>query len=77
MTFKQSRTLRPERFVNDKLIEAIENEESLEGIKYLADSLSDRQTLKNVKQSVKVKLDPVGHSYEAVMNYKTKVQDVL
>ena len=77
MAFKQSRTLRPESFVNDKLIEAIENEEPLEAIKDLADSLIDRQTLKSMKQSAKVKLDPVGHSYDAVMKYKTKVQDVL
>ncbi|CAB4027945.1 Hypothetical predicted protein [Paramuricea clavata] len=77
MAFKQSRTLKPERFVNDKLIEAIENEESLEAINDLADSLVDRQTLKKMKQSAKEKLDPVGHSYDAVMKYKTKVQDVL
>ena len=77
MAFKQSRTLKPERFVNDKLIEAIENKESLEAIQDLADSLIDRQMLKNIKQSAKVKLDPVGHSYDAVMKYKTKVQDVL
>ena len=77
MAFKQSRTLKPERFVNDKSIEAIENEESLEAIKDLADSLIDRQTLKNIKQSAKVKLDPVGHNYDVVMKYKTKVQDVL
>ncbi|CAB4001638.1 Hypothetical predicted protein [Paramuricea clavata] len=41
------------------------------------DSLVDRQTLKKMKQSAKEKLDPVGHSYDAVMKYKTKVQDVL
>ena len=77
MAFKQSRTLKPERFVNGKLIEAIENEESLEAINNLADGLVDRQTLKKMKQSAKEKLDPVGHSYDAVMKYKTKVQDVL
>ncbi|CAB3979812.1 Hypothetical predicted protein [Paramuricea clavata] len=77
MAFKQSRTLKPERFVNDKLIEATENEESLEAINDLADSLVERQTLKKMKQSAKEKLDPVGHSYDAVMKYKTKVQDVL
>ena len=43
--FKQSRTLKPERFVNDKLIEAIENEDSLENIGELTDSFVNRHAL--------------------------------
>lgn len=46
VAFQQSRTLKPERFVNDKLIEAIENEQPLEAIEELADSLVDRNSLK-------------------------------
>lgn len=77
VAFQQSRTLKPERFVNDKLIEAIENEQPLEAIEELADSLVDRNSLKRMKQAAKDKLDPVGHSYDAVMQYKAKVQKVL
>ena len=75
--FKQSRTLKPERFVNDKLIEAVENEESLQDIEELADSFVDRYALSRMKQMAKEKLDPVGHSYDVVMQYKGKVQKVL
>lgn len=43
--FKQSPTLKPEGFVNDKLIEDIENDKSLTDIEELADSFVDRQAL--------------------------------
>ena len=43
--FKQSPTLKLEGFVNDKLIEDIENDKSLTDIEELADSFVDRQAL--------------------------------
>ena len=58
--FKQSRTLKLERFVNDKLIEAIENEESLENIEELAYSFVNRHAQSRMKQMIKEKVDPVG-----------------
>ena len=70
--FQLSRTLKPERFVNDKLIKAIEKEESLQDIEELSDSLVDRNTLSRMNYAVKEKLEPVGHSYDAVMQYKEK-----
>ena len=75
--FQLSRTLKPERFVNDKLIKAIEKEESLQDIEELSDSLVDRNTLSRMNYAVKEKLEPVGHSYDAVMQYKEKVEKVL
>ena len=75
--FQLSRTLKPERLVNDKLIEAIEKEESLQDIEDLADSLVDRNALRRMKYTAKEKLEPVGHSYDAVMQYKEKVKKLL
>jgi len=75
--FKQSRTLKPERFVNDKLIEAIENEDSLENIEELTYSFVNRHAQSRMKQMIKEKVDPFGQSYDAVMNYKGKVETVL
>lgn len=64
MAFKQSRTLKLERYVNDKSIETIND-------------LVDRLMLKKMKHSAKEKLDPLGHSYDEAMKCKTKVKDVL
>lgn len=75
--FQLLRTLKPERLVNDKLIEAIEKEESLQDIEDLADSLVDRNALRRMKYTAKEKLEPVGHSYDAVMQYKEKVKKLL
>ena len=75
--FKQSRTLKPERFVNDKLIEATENEDSLENIEELTYSFVNRHAQSRMKQMIKEKVDPVRQSYDAVMNYKGKVERVL
>ena len=75
--FQLLRTLKPERLVNDKLIEAIEKEESLQDIADLADSLVDRNALRRMKYTAKEKLEPVGHSYDAVMQYKEKVKKLL
>ena len=77
MAFQLSRTLKPGRLVNDKLIEAIEKEESLQDIEDLADSLVDRNTLRRMKYTAKEKIELVGHSYDAVMQYNEKVQKVL
>jgi len=43
----------------------------------LADSLVDRSELSKIKRSVNEKLNPEGHSYDAVMAYKEKVSKVL
>ncbi|KAL9976527.1 hypothetical protein ACROYT_G013841 [Oculina patagonica] len=75
--FSQSRALRPERYANDKLIEAIESEQPLDEIEELADSLVDRSELSKIKRSVNEKLNPEGHSYDAVMAYKERVSQVL
>lgn len=72
VAFQLSRTLKPERLVNDKLIEAIEKEESLQDIEDLADGLVDRNTLCRMKYTAKEKLELVGHSYDAVMQYYEK-----
>lgn len=50
--FSQSRTIKPERYANDKLIEAIETEQPLDEIEELADSLVDRSELSKIKKSV-------------------------
>ena len=59
------------------MIKAIEKEEALQDIEELADSLVDRNTLSRVKHAAKEKLEPVGHSNDAVMQYKEKVEKVL
>ena len=73
-TFKQSVTLKPERYANDKIIDAIENKLSVEEIDKLADSLADGAALSKVKRSVKGKLNPTGHSYDAVSNTGQKLK---
>lgn len=50
--FSQSRTIKPERYANDKLIEAIETEQPPDEIEELADSLVDRSELSKIKKSV-------------------------
>jgi len=58
------------------LIEAIENEDSLENIEELSSSFVNKHAQPRMKQMIKEKVDPVGPSYDAVMNYKGKVERV-
>ncbi|KAL9976523.1 hypothetical protein ACROYT_G013837 [Oculina patagonica] len=69
--------MKPERYANDKLIEAIESEQPQYEIEELADSLVDRSELSKIKRSVNEKLNPEGHIYDAVMAYKERVSKVL
>lgn len=63
--------------VNNKIIDAIENEKSLEDIENLTDALLDTKAHHRKKVAASKKLDPLGHSYDAVMHYKDKVEKVL
>lgn len=75
--FHQVNSAKPGRMVNNHIIDAIESEKSLEEIENLNDSLLDKKSLQRKKLAASQKLDPVGHSYDAVMHYKAKVEKVL
>jgi len=76
-SFQQVNSAKPGRMVNNQIIDAIEDEKSLEDIENLTDSLLDKKSLQRKKLAASQKLDPVGHSYDAVMHYKAKVEKVL
>lgn len=75
--FQKSRQLKSERYVNDRIITAIEQGVSKEEVRQVAESLVDNATMSNIKARARAEMDSSGHNFEAVGKYREKVCEKL
>lgn len=66
--FQKSRQLKPQRYVNDRIITAIQQGVSNNEVKQVAESLVDKATVSNIKASARAEMDSSGH--DAVGKYR-------
>ena len=71
--FQKSRQLKPQRYVNYRIITAIEQGVSNEEVRQVTESLVDEATVSNIKASARAEMDSSGHNVDAVGKYREKV----
>ena len=72
-SFQTSRQLKPERYVNDKIIAAIETSSSADDVYKIASSLTNNSKLNNIKAKARAEINVAGHNFDAVGKYKESV----
>ena len=68
--FQKSRQLKPQRYVNDRIITAIQQGVSNDEVRQVAESLVDKATVSNIKASARAEMDSSGHNFDAVGKYR-------
>lgn len=71
--FQKSRQLKPQRYVNDRIITTIEQGTSNEEVRKVAESLVNNVAVSNMKASARAEMDSSGHNFDAVGNYRDEV----
>ncbi|KAJ7391539.1 hypothetical protein OS493_017233 [Desmophyllum pertusum] len=71
--FQKSRQLKPKRYVNDRIITAIEQGTSNEEVRKVAESLVNNVAVSNIKASAKAEMDSSGHNVDDVGKYRDQV----
>ena len=66
------RNATPQQAANETIVEVIENG-NLDDIDAVVDSVLDKQKLKNLRKKVINESQPLGHSFEAVSDLKSKI----
>lgn len=75
--FQKSRQLKPQRYVNDKIISTIEDDTTGADVFKVAESLISNATMSNIKAHARAEMDSNGHNFDAVGKYKEKVCEKL
>jgi len=71
--FKESRLLKPQRYINDKIISTIESASSGDDVYQIAKELVNNSTLDNIKAKARAEIDHAGHNFDAVGKYRESV----
>ena len=71
--FQKSRQLKPQRYINDRIITPVEQGVSNEEVRQIAESLVDKATVSNIKANAREEMDSSGHSFHAVGKYREKL----
>ena len=69
--------MKPQRYVNDKIISTIEEDTTGADIFKVAESLVSNATMLNIKAHARAEMDSSGHNFDAVGKYKEKVCEKL
>ena len=71
--FQKSRQLKPQRYVNDQIISAIDEGKSPEEVRKVAESLISSAAMSNIKATARAEMDSCGHNFDAVGKYRENV----
>lgn len=66
------RSLKPQQYVNDRIISAIDEGKSTEEARKVAQSLISSAAMSNIKATAQAEMDSCGHNFDAVGNIKRK-----
>ena len=75
--FQMSRQLKPQRYINDKIISAIETASCVDDVYEVANTFVNNSTLSNIKAKARAELEHTGHNFDAVGKYKQSVSQKL
>lgn len=73
--FQKFRQLKPQWYVNDRIISAIDEGKSNEEERKVAESLISSTAMSNIKATARAEMDSCGHNFDGVGKKSEKVSE--